>query len=46
MERPSVDVVIPFLGPPAALAELEGRLARVRLRPGDRVAIVDSATKK
>jgi len=42
MERPAVDVVVPFLGPPAGLAELAGRLARLRLRPDDTVAIVDN----
>ena len=37
-----MDVVVPFLGPAAGLAELAGRLARLRLRPDDTVAIVDN----
>jgi len=37
-----VDVVVPFLGTPAGLAELAGRLVRLRLGPGDTVAIVDN----
>lgn len=42
MPRPAVDVVVPFLGPPAGLAELAGRLARLRLAPGDTATIVDN----
>ena len=42
MPRPAVDVVVPFLGPPAELAELAGRLAELRLGPRDSVTIVDN----
>jgi len=42
MPRPAVDVVVPFLGSPAGLAELAGRLARLRLEAGDTVTIVDN----
>ncbi len=42
MPRPAVDVVVPYLGPPAGLAELAGRVARLRLAPGDTVTIVDN----
>jgi hypothetical protein len=37
-----VDVVVPFLGPPAELAELAGRLAELRLAPGDTLTVVDN----
>lgn len=37
-----MDVVVPFLGPPAGLAELTGRLARLRLAAGDTLTIVDN----
>ncbi len=42
MPRPAVDVVVPYLGPPAGLAELAGRVARLRLAPGDTVTVVDN----
>jgi GT2 family glycosyltransferase len=42
MPRPAVDVVVPFLGPPAELAELAGRLAELRLGSRDSVTIVDN----
>ena len=42
MSRPAVDVVVPFLGPPAELAELAGRLTPLRLAPGDTLTIVDN----
>src|SRR4051794_16619685 len=42
MERPAVDVVVPFLGSPAELSELVGRLLRLRLRAGDTLTIVDN----
>lgn len=37
-----MDVVVPFLGPPAELAELAGRLSRLRIAPEDTVTIVDN----
>ena len=42
MPRPTVDVVVPYLGPPAGLAKLRDRLARLRLAPGDTLTIVDN----
>lgn len=42
MPRPAVDVVVPFLGSPAELAELAGRLAALALAPGDTLTIVDN----
>ena len=42
MTRPTVDVVVPFLGPPARLAQLAARLGDLRLREGDTVTIVDN----
>lgn len=35
-------MVVPFAGPPSALEELSHALARLRLRPGDSVLIVDN----
>jgi GT2 family glycosyltransferase len=43
MARPSVDVVVPFRGDPAALRELKSRLAQFRLIPGDTVVVVDNS---
>jgi mycofactocin glycosyltransferase len=40
--RPSVDVVVPFRGQPAALRELRSHLASLRLRPGDSMVVVDN----
>jgi len=37
-----VDVIVPFRGSPAQLEELRGRLARLRLRPGDSMLVVDN----
>jgi hypothetical protein len=37
-----VDVVVPFRGTPAALKELQTRLSRLRLEPGDSLAVVDN----
>ena len=37
-----MDVVVPFLGPPAELAELAGRLSQLRLGPDDTLTIVDN----
>lgn len=42
MTRPAVDVVVPFLGSQAELAELAGRLAELALRAGDTLTIVDN----
>ena len=42
MPRPAVDVVVPYLGPPAGLVELTDRLARLRLAPGDTLTIADN----
>ena len=46
MSRPAVDVVVPFGGPRDELDMLRGRLARLRLRPGDSVLIVDNAPRR
>jgi mycofactocin glycosyltransferase len=40
--RPAVDVVVPFAGPLDALEALARRLARLELRPGDTLLIVDN----
>src|SRR4051794_13761161 len=40
--RPPVDVVVPFRGSPAELEELRRRLARVELREGDSLLVVDN----
>jgi GT2 family glycosyltransferase len=40
--RPSVDVVVPFRGTPAELEEVRARLARLRLRTGDSIVLVDN----
>lgn len=37
-----MDVVVPFRGAPAHLEELRARLARLRLRPGDSLLVVDN----
>jgi GT2 family glycosyltransferase len=42
MARPSVDVVVPFRGGLADLQELRSGLARLHLRPGDSVMVVDN----
>jgi GT2 family glycosyltransferase len=42
MSRPAVDVVVPFVGSPAALAELSERLAHLKLGPQDSAVIVDN----
>lgn len=42
MPRPTVDVVVPYLGPAGGLASLRDRLARLRLAPGDTLTIVDN----
>lgn len=42
MPRPTVDVVVPYLGPSAGLVQLRDRLARLRLAPGDTITIVDN----
>ena len=40
--RPAVDVVLPFKGSDDALARVVGRLASLRLRPGDTLTIADN----
>lgn len=42
MQRPSVDVVVPFHGPSEALRGLLTTLGAVRLRPGDTLTVVDN----
>jgi GT2 family glycosyltransferase len=42
MERPAVDVVVPFRGPPAELAALDARLEGLELADGDTLTIVDN----
>jgi mycofactocin glycosyltransferase len=41
-----VDVVVPFRGRPAELEELLTRLARIRLRTGDSVVVVDNTPRR
>jgi glycosyltransferase involved in cell wall biosynthesis len=40
--RPAVDVVVPFRGSAAELERVRERVARLRLRPGDSVLVVDN----
>jgi hypothetical protein len=42
MDRPAVDVVVPFLGPAADLDALQARLRAVELAPQDTLTIVDN----
>ena len=42
MNRPSIDVVVPFAGTLAALADLCTRMARLDLRDGDSLTVVDN----
>lgn len=42
MDRPDVDVVIPFRGSDAQLSALRGRMAELELRDGDTLTIVDN----
>jgi len=44
MGRPAVDVVVPFKGSAARLADLRSGLAGLRTGPGDSLTIVDNAT--
>ena len=46
MSRPAVDVVVPFGAPRDELGTLRGRLARLQLRPGDSVLIVDNTPRR
>jgi GT2 family glycosyltransferase len=46
MARPAVDVVVPFGGANEELEKLQARLARLRLRPGDSVLIVDNTPRR
>ena len=43
MSRPCVDVVVPFRGEPHDLEQLRARLARLRLRQGDTIVVVDNS---
>jgi glycosyltransferase involved in cell wall biosynthesis len=45
MSRSAVDVVVPFVGPPSELEALQRRLARLELRLGDTVLIVDNTPR-
>jgi GT2 family glycosyltransferase len=40
--RPAADVVVPFGGSAAGLEQLEQRLARIDVRPGDTVTVADN----
>ena len=42
MQRPTVDVVVPFRGSPEGLEQLRGRLATLSRRPGDSALVVDN----
>ena len=42
MERPTVDVVVPFKGSADSLRRVQARLAALSLRPGDSVLVVDN----
>lgn len=41
-----MDVVVPFRGRPAELEGLRGRLAELRLQPGDTVVVVDNTPRR
>jgi GT2 family glycosyltransferase len=41
-----VDVVVPFRGEPAHLAEVRARLARLPLQPGDSIVVVDNTPRR
>ena len=42
--RPTVSVIVPFVGTSQQLSELMGRLAQVALRPGDELIVADNRT--
>jgi glycosyltransferase involved in cell wall biosynthesis len=42
VERPSVDVVVPFFGPRESLERLVRGLSQLALRPGDTLTVVDN----
>jgi mycofactocin glycosyltransferase len=42
VQRPSVDVIVPFRGSPQSLRRIQERLAALALRPGDSVLVVDN----
>jgi mycofactocin glycosyltransferase len=44
--RPTVDVVVPFVGSLEALEQLSATLIRIRLRAGDSVVIVDNTPER
>jgi mycofactocin glycosyltransferase len=42
VQRPTVDVIVPFRGSPESLRRIKERLAALSLRPGDSVLVVDN----
>jgi len=42
MERPTVDVIVPFRGSSEALGRVKERLAALSLHPGDSVLVIDN----
>jgi len=45
MQRPAVDVVVPFKGEPGLLEDLRSRLSRLELREGDSITVVDNGAR-
>lgn len=45
MQRPTVDVIVPFKGSPEALERLRRQLGTLSLRPGDSVLVVDNTPR-
>lgn len=43
--RPTIDVVVPFAGSQPAFDDLVGRLASIRLGPGDSLTVVDNTVE-
>jgi cellulose synthase/poly-beta-1,6-N-acetylglucosamine synthase-like glycosyltransferase len=46
VQRPTVDVVVPFKGSPESLQRLRERLAALSLRAGDSVLVVDNTPRR
>jgi mycofactocin glycosyltransferase len=46
VERPTVDVIVPFRGSTGSLQQLRERLAALSLRPGDTVLVVDNTPRR
>ncbi|MDX6642685.1 MAG: mycofactocin glycosyltransferase [Solirubrobacteraceae bacterium] len=46
VQRPTVDVVVPFRGSPESLQRVRERLAAIRLRAGDSVLVVDNTPRR